>query len=202
MGHHCDHGDECSPTTNAYRIALWIAFALNAFMCVVEIVFGLLGNSTSLHADALDFFADSGTYLVTLFVLGSTLSVKAKVGMAKGIAMLIFGLIVAGEVIYRLYTDDFTPQPFVMGWVGFAALMANAISAFVLLKFREGDSNVRSVWLCTRNDAIGNVLIIMAGIAIYFTALGWLDLVVASFIAFMALTSAVSIIKQAYSELY
>ena len=172
MGHHCNHGDDKPPETKKYRTALWIAFSLNATMCVVEILFGLVGNSTSLHADALDFFADSGAYLITLFVLGSVLSVRAKVGMAKGIAMLIFGVIVAGEVIRKLYIGDFTPEPFIMGWVGFAALMANLISAFVLLKFKEGDSNVRSVWLCTRNDAIGNILIIIAGVVIYFTAFG------------------------------
>jgi Co/Zn/Cd efflux system component len=201
MGHNCNHGDDHQPKTKGYRTALWIAFALNATMCVVEILFGLVGNSTSLHADALDFFGDSTAYLITLFVLGRALSVRAKVGMAKGIAMLIFGLLVSAEVIRRLYVGDFTAVAFVMGWVGFAALVANIISAFVLLRFREGDSNVRSVWLCTRNDAVANVLIIIAGVAIYFTGLGWLDLVTASIIAYMALHSAVAVIKQARKEL-
>lgn len=202
MGHNCSHHDHCdTPDTPAYRKALWIAFGLNVTMFITEILFGFFGNSTSLHADALDFFADSITYAITIFALSMTAIFRSWVGMSKGIAMLLFGIYVAYQVVHKLLTGDMTPSPFIMSWVGFAALAANLISAFVLLKFKDGDSNARSVWLCTRNDAIGNILIILAGIAIYFSLPVWLDLVAASIIASLALWGAVSVIRQSYEEL-
>lgn len=188
MGHNCSHHDDhaSTPNTPQYQRALWIAFGLNITMCLVEGLFGFFGNSASLHADALDFFADSTTYAITLFALSMTPAFRSWVGMAKGIAMLLFGIYVAYEVISRLISGDINPSPFVMSWVGAAALTANLLSAFVLLKFRDGDSNVRAVWLCTRNDAVGNILIITAAVLIYWQPnIGYLA--IAIFVAIMLL---------------
>lgn len=252
--HHHDH-DNTSPKTRGYFLVICFALLLNAAMFVVELFFGFEGESTALHADAVDFFADSINYILTLFVLDSALSVRAKVGMAKGYAMFIFGIIVLLYVVYRLSTGNVTPEPLIMGWVGFAALMANLLSALAIYLYRilepriygkrmEEDSNMHSTWLCTRNDAIGNILIVISGVLIFYAQIpiiylllltvvivvvsmkfsrikwwyliisgcaaagallyygaGALDVIVASYMAYMAIIAGLYSIKKAKGEL-
>ena len=202
MSAHChDHGvDEHQAQDKQYRNILWIVFALNAGMFGVEIVAGALAGSVSLQADALDFFADAGNYLIALYVLGRSIRWRAGAALIKGGAMGLFGLYVLGFSLYQTMSDTVPVAP-VMGIVGTMALIANVASAVLLFRHRDGDSNRQSVWLCSRNDAIANVAVIIAAGLVYLTATHWPDLVVGFFMAALSLHSAVQIVRQATGEL-
>lgn len=193
----CDVGD--TEPEGAFRRALWVVLVINSAMFVIEAASGLFSGSAALQADALDFLQDSTTYAITLMVLGHSLRWRASAAMLKGGAMAVFGVYVLGLSIYKLFVLG-VPQAEVMSGVGFVALIANVVSATILYKFRAGDSNRRSVWLCSRNDAIGNVAVITAGLVVYLTNTPWPDLVVAVFMAGLALWSAGHILRQARGE--
>ncbi|MCT8574809.1 cation diffusion facilitator family transporter [Glaesserella parasuis] len=146
-----------------YKKALWIVLILNLSMFFVEIVMGVKSGSTSLLSDSLDFLGDSANYLISLIVLPMVLSYRAKASMVKGLTMGVFGLFILITTVYRVFYGEI-PSYSEMSIVGFLALLVNVSALLILLKFRDGDSNVRSVWLCSRNDAIGNVAVILAGI--------------------------------------
>ncbi len=184
----------------AYRRVLWIVIAINFSMFLVEIVAGLMAQSVALQADAIDFFGDSITYLITLMVLGLSIRWRASAALFKGATMGIFGLWVIGNAVYHAMLGT-VPTAIVMGSVGVAALIANVVSAAILYKYREGDANMRSVWLCSRNDAINNVAVICAGLAVGFTASGWPDYGVAAIMAILELSACYQIIKHAFGEL-
>jgi Co/Zn/Cd efflux system component len=184
----------------AYRRVLWIVIVINFSMFLVEIVAGLMAQSVALQADAIDFFGDSFTYLITLLVLGMSLRWRASAALFKGATMGVFGLWVIGNAVYNAMLGT-VPTAVVMGTVGFAALVANVVSAVILYRYREGDSNMRSVWLCSRNDAISNVAVICAGIAVGYTATGWPDYIVAAIMAILELTACYQIVKHARAEL-
>ncbi|SSY71028.1 cation diffusion facilitator family transporter [Alysiella crassa] len=183
-----------------YKKALWIVLILNLSMFFVEIVMGVKSGSTSLLSDSLDFLGDSANYLISLIVLPMALSYRAKASMVKGITMGVFGLFILITTIYRAFYGEI-PSYSEMSIVGFLALLVNVSAVLILLKFRDGDSNVRSVWLCSRNDAIGNVAVILAGIAVYFFQSKYPDLIVAFILAFLALQASQEIIKRAWVEL-
>lgn len=184
----------------AYRRILWLVIAINATMFAVEMTAGLMARSVSLMADAIDFLGDSFTYFITLLVLGMSLKWRASAALFKGATMGLFGLWVIGNAIYNAVIAT-VPEAVVMGSVGFAALLANVASAAVLFAYREGDANMRSVWLCSRNDAIGNVAVIGAGIAVGVTATGWPDYGVALIMASLQLSACYQILKRAMGEL-
>lgn len=183
-----------------YKKALWIVLILNLSMFFVEIVMGVKSGSTSLLSDSLDFLGDSANYLISLIVLPMALSYRAKASMVKGLTMGVFGLFILITTIYRAFYGEI-PSYSEMSIVGFLALLVNVSAVLILLKFRDGDSNVRSVWLCSRNDAIGNVAVILAGIAVYFFQSKYPDLIVAFILAFLALQASQEIIKRAWVEL-
>ncbi|VTU09655.1 cation diffusion facilitator family transporter [Actinobacillus indolicus] len=183
-----------------YKKALWIVLILNLSMFFVEIVMGVKSGSTSLLSDSLDFLGDSANYLISLIVLPMALSYRAKASMVKGLTMGVFGLFILITTIYRVFYGEI-PSYSEMSIVGFLALLVNVSAVLILLKFRDGDSNVRSVWLCSRNDAIGNVAVILAGIAVYFFQSKYPDLIVAFILAFLALQASQEIIKRAWVEL-
>ncbi|MCT8641567.1 cation diffusion facilitator family transporter [Glaesserella parasuis] len=183
-----------------YKKALWIVLVLNLSMFFVEIVMGIKSGSTSLLSDSLDFLGDSANYLISLIVLPMALSYRAKASMVKGLTMGVFGLFILITTIYRAFYGEI-PSYSEMSIVGFLALLVNVSALLILLKFRDGDSNVRSVWLCSRNDAIGNVAVILAGIAVYFFLSKYPDLIVAFILAFLALQASQEIIKRAWVEL-
>ncbi|MDO4431627.1 MAG: cation diffusion facilitator family transporter [Lonepinella koalarum] len=183
-----------------YKKALWIVLILNLSMFFVEIVMGVKSGSTSLLSDSLDFLGDSANYLISLIVLPMALSYRAKASMVKGITMGVFGLFILITTIYRAFYGEI-PSYSEMSIVGFLALLVNVSAVLILLKFRDGDSNVRSVWVCSRNDAIGNVAVILAGIAVYFFGSKYPDLIVAFVLAFLALQASQEIIKRAWAEL-
>lgn len=186
-----------SPT---YKKVLWIALIVNLGMFLVEVASGLKAGSVSLLADSLDFFGDAANYAVSLFVLGMALSIRAKAALVKGATLGIFGVGVLAYTAYRLWTGQ-VPEPLTMGVVAVLALVANVAVALMLYKWREGDSNMQSVWLCSRNDAIGNVAVVAAAGLVAWTGSAWPDLVVAVLMATLGITAARTIIAQAWREL-
>jgi cation diffusion facilitator family transporter len=200
----CDH-DHChTPAAGAvppgYRRALWIALAVNAAMALVEIGAGLAAGSVSLLADAVDFFGDAANYALSLAVLAMALHWRSRVALLKGWTMAGFGVFVLGRAAWSLATGQ-VPEPVTMGVVGTLALLANLGVALLLYAYRDGDANMRSVWLCTRNDAIGNLAVLAAAAGVFGTGRGWPDLLVAVVMATLALTAARSVLRQARHEL-
>ena len=193
--------DEVVASTNtAYRHALIAALVINAAMFVVEMAAGVWGKSVALQADAVDFLGDTATYAITLMVLGMTIRWRAGSAVLKGLSMGGFGLWVIGVSVYHLLAGS-VPSAAIMGSTGFLALVANLAAAFLLYRHRHGDSNMRSVWLCTRNDAIANVAVIAAASGVWASATTWPDLVIGIGIAVLALTSSVAVLRQATGEL-
>lgn len=196
--HHCQTpAQQQSPT---YRRVLIAALLINAAMFGVEVVAGSLAQSQALLADALDFFGDAANYAISLYVLGMSLVWRARAALLKGFTMLVFALWVLWESFSAL-VSGIPPQPLAMGVVGVLALLANVSVALMLYRFREGDSNMRSVWICSRNDAIGNVAVILAAGGVAITQSGWPDVVVAVGMALLALSGAMQILRQARKEL-
>ncbi len=183
-----------------FRRALWIVLAINAVMFGVEMISGLFAHSVSLQADALDFLGDSANYILTLMVLSMSMRWRSSAALVKGATMGLFGLWVIGQAAWNLYYGAL-PGAFVMGSVGFLALVANVASAGLLYTFRSGNANMRSVWLCSRNDAIGNVAVMLAAGGVFSLGSAWPDLLVALVMAGLALSSSVLIIRQATGEL-
>ena len=183
-----------------YRKALWIVLVLNLTMFFVEVVMAVKSGSTSLLSDSLDFLGDSANYMISLIVLPMALSYRAKASMVKGLTMGGFGLFILITTIYRAFYGEI-PSHDQMSVVGALALVVNVTALAVLLNFRDGDSNMRSVWVCSRNDAIGNVAVILAGMAVYFFQSKYPDLIVAFVLAFLALQASQEIIKRAWAEL-
>lgn len=188
--------DGASP---AYRRALWWVIGINATMFAVEAAAGQLAGSKALMADALDFFADALTYGLSLAVIGGTARLRAGVAMLKGVSLLLMGGFVLIATALAMMTPN-VPEAPVMGAIGFLALLANLASVGILLRYRDGDANVRSVWLCSRNDAIGNVAVMVAALGVWGAASGWPDLIVAAGMAGLFVSSAVQILRQAWSE--
>ncbi len=184
----------------AYKRALWAVIAINGTMFVVEMAAGMLAGSQALKADALDFLGDTVTYTISLFVIGMPLVWRARAALFKGLSLGAMGLWVLGTTVHHVLVLGL-PQAEVMGAIGFLALLANLASVLLLLKFRDGDANVRSVWLCSRNDAIGNVAVIFAASGVWATGTAWPDLIVAGIMAALFLWSSVQIVIQALSEL-
>lgn len=182
-----------------YRRALWAVIAINAVMFGVEMTAGALSGSRALQADALDFLGDTMTYGLSLGVIGMSLRIRANVALLKGVSLLAMGLWVFGSTLWAVLGPE-TPKAEVMGIVGTLALLANLASVVLLMRFKDGDANVRSVWLCSRNDAIGNVAVMGAAIAVAVTGTAWPDLLVAGLMAGLFLTSASSILRQAWGE--
>lgn len=183
-----------------YRRVLWLVLGINAAMFLVEITAGLAAGSASLQADALDFLGDAGNYAISLFVVGMALKYRASAALAKGATMAAFGLWVVAMVIWHA-AHGTLPSAFTMGTVGLAALAANAASFGLLWVYRGGDANMRSAWICTRNDVIGNIAVLAAALGVFGTGTGWPDVVVASIMAALALQGAVSVVRQSLLEL-
>jgi Co/Zn/Cd efflux system component len=184
----------------AYRRVLWIVLVINAVMFVVEIGAGLAAGSASLQADALDFLGDAGNYIISLAVLSMALRYRAMAALAKGLTMGTFGLWVVGTVVWHAVMGT-VPEPMTMGVVGVAALAANAACAVLLYAYRGGDANMQSVWICSRNDVLGNLAVLLAALGVFGTGTGWPDLIVAAIMASLALQGAIVVIRQAGVEL-
>ena len=203
MSAHChhDHGhDHDNASAPGYRRVLWIALAVNALMFAIEIAAGVRAGSVSLLADAIDFFGDAANYGLTLAVLSLGVVWRARAALVKAASMLAFGVLVLGKALWAV-GQGLPPEPLTMGVVGALALAANVGVAFLLYAFREGDANMRGVWLCTRNDAIGNVAVMLAALGVFGTGTAWPDLAVAVVMASLAIAAGWTVMRQARREL-
>lgn len=188
------------PPEGRWRLALWLALAINAGMFAVEGVAGLLSGSASLQADALDFLGDAANYGISLGVVGLALVWRARAALVKGATMLAFGGWVAGATLWGVWRGE-TPGAEVMGLIGLVALIANVVTAVMLFRFRNGDANMRSVWICSRNDALGNLAVMLAALGVLGTGTRWPDLTVAAVMAGLALQGGWQVIRHARAEL-
>ncbi|HZP99951.1 MAG TPA: cation transporter [Reyranella sp.] len=198
--HCCAHDSGSAASSPAYRRTLWVALALNVAMFAVEIGAGFAAQSVSLLADSLDFLGDAANYGLSLFVLGMALQWRARASLLKAASMGAFGLWVAVTTIHHALAGT-VPQAPVMGVIGAVAFAVNFGVAALLYRFRNGDSNMRSVWICTRNDAIGNLAVMAAAAGVFGSGTGWPDYVVAGVMSGLALWGAGQVMLQARGEL-
>ncbi|WP_294284325.1 cation transporter [uncultured Sphingomonas sp.] len=183
-----------------WRRALWIALGVNAAMFAVEIAAGVAGGSKALQADALDFLGDSANYAISLGVAGMAIAWRARAALLKGATLAILGVYVLAAALWAVWHGG-TPEAGIMGVVGVLALVANGGVALMLYRWRTGDANMRSVWICSRNDAIGNVAVVLAAAGVFGTGTAWPDLIVAAVMAVLGISGGVQITAQARSEL-
>src|SRR5712692_8460848 len=190
--HHCD--DDPQRDNAAQRRILWVVLAINATMFAIEIGAGLAAGSASLQADALDFLGDAANYAISLFVVGMALRYRAMAALAKGATMGFLGLWVIATVIWHVMHGTL-PSAVTMGAVGFVALVANGASFGLLWAYRTGDANMRSAWICSRNDVLGNLAVLLAAVGVFGTGTGWPDIIVAAIMAGLALQGAALVIR-------
>jgi Co/Zn/Cd efflux system component len=169
-------------------------------MFVVEMVAGVIAGSVSLHADALDFLGDSFNYAISLVVIGLALTWRARAALLKGVTMLALGIWVIGEAAWHVYLGR-VPEPVVMGVIGTVALLANGVVALMLYRFRSSEANLRSAWICSRNDVLGNLAVLLAALGVFGTGTLWPDVIVATVMAVLALQGSVTVIRQSLTEL-
>ncbi|MFD1379813.1 cation transporter [Fodinicurvata halophila] len=195
----CHHETAFDGNSKAFRRVLWTVLGLNGVMFAVELVAGVAAGSLALLADAGDFLGDTFTYAISLAVLGSALRVRAGAALFKAFTLAALGLFILGAALYRVFVLG-TPDAMTMGTVGIVALLVNLFCALLLFRFRDGDANVRSVWLCSRNDAIGNGAVLLAASGVWASGTPWPDLAVGGLMGAIFLSSAVSILRQALGE--
>ena len=200
MSSHCCSAPTVPAIDPKYRRALWIALTVNAGMFVAELLASWSSGSVSLLADSIDFFGDAANYALSLAVLGMALPVRSRAAMLKAACMGAFGVFVLGKALWSL-RSGVPPEAMTMGAVGGVALAANAGVAWMLYRFRGGDASMRSVWICSRNDAFGNMAVMLAALGVFGTGSPWPDLMVAAVMSVLALTGAAAVLKQARGEL-
>jgi Co/Zn/Cd efflux system component len=196
----CKGCDDPHRGNENYRRMLWVVLAINALMFAVEVVAGLAAGSASLQADALDFLGDAGNYAISIFVVGMALRYRAIAALLKGATMGMLGVWVLGITAWNVWHETL-PSAVTMGAVGVAALIANAASFALLWAYRGGDANMRSAWVCTRNDVLGNLAVLVAALGVFGTGTGWPDIVVALIMAGLALQGAWIVLEQSLQEL-
>jgi len=196
----CGHGATFEGLSADYKRRLWLVIAINASMFFVEMAAGAVAGSQALQADALDFLSDATTYGISLAVIGASLQIRACAAAMKAISLTAMALWVLGSTAYHVLILGI-PRAEVMGAIGILALAANAASVLILMRYKDGDANVRSVWLCSRNDAIGNVAVMIAALAVWATGTKWPDLLVAAIMAGLFLSSSIQILRQSFKEM-
>jgi Co/Zn/Cd efflux system component len=196
----CCHHSPSDLNSPAWRRVLWIALIVNAGMFAAEVMAGVAAGSASLQADALDFLGDSANYAISLGVAGLGLAWRARAALVKGWGLFLLGFWVLATTLWHVVTG-ILPHAEVMGIVACAALIANGAVALLLFRFRGGDANMRSVWICSRNDAIGNLAVLGAAAGVFGTGSGWPDAIVAAAMAALSLGGGWQIIHQARGEL-
>jgi Co/Zn/Cd efflux system component len=196
----CGHAVKFDGLSADYKRRLWLVIAVNAAMFLVETGAGALAGSNALRADALDFLADTATYGISLAVIGSSVRVRSLAAVGKAASLSLMSLWVLGLTAYHVVVVG-APRADVMGAVGILALGANLASVLILARYRDGDANVRSVWLCSRNDAIGNVAVMLAALAVWTTGTKWPDLIVAAGMAGLFFFSSIRILQQSLVEI-
>lgn len=198
-GCQCEHHNSKHEMSKKFRNALWIALILNLSLFIIEVVVGVQAGSTALWADSLDFAGDSFNYAISIMALGMSLYWRASIALLKGYTMVCFAILVLVKVIWA-YWAGVQPEALTMGVIGILALLANVVTALVLYTFRDGDANMTSVWLCSRNDAIGNIAVILAAIGVFGTHSSIPDLLVAAVIASLGFSSGYQVIRKSNAE--
>lgn len=198
--HCCSHAPASTVASPAVRRVLWIALAVNAAMFAVELAAGAASGSVSLLADSIDFFGDAANYALSLAVLGMAAATRSKAALVKAATMGLFGVFVLARALWG-FAGGAAPEAVTMGVVGTAALVANVGVALLLWKHRGGDANLRSAWICSRNDAIGNLAVMGAAVGVWGAGSAWPDLVVAGLMAALAISGAASVVRQAVGEM-
>ena len=197
----CDSGcNNNQLLTPRYRKILWTALVINFTMFVIEVLSGLNSHSVSLMADAIDFFGDAANYGISLAVLSMSLMWRARAALFKGLTMGVFSLFVLASAAWS-FINGKVPEPYTMGFIGMLALIANVSVAVMLYAYREGDANMQSVWLCSRNDAIGNLAVMLAALGVFGSSSAWPDLLVAVIMASLAISSSYQISMKALNEM-
>ena len=196
----CSHKTRFEGLSAEYKRRLWLVIAINASMFLVETAAGALAGSQALQADALDFLGGATTYGISLAVIGAAIQIRARAAVLKALSLTVMALWVLGSTAYHVLILGI-PRAEVMGAIGILALAANAASFVILMRYKDGDANVRSVWLCSRNDAIGNVAVMIAALAVWGTATKWPDLLVAAIMAGLFLNSSIQILRQSFREM-
>jgi Co/Zn/Cd efflux system component len=195
-----DSSRPASEPTGKFRVVLWLALAINLMMFLVEVGTSIAAGSSALQADALDFLADAANYAVSLSVAGMALAWRARAALVKGLTMGTFGFgVLAGTALHAI--NGTVPHAELMGIVGLAALIANGGVAAMLYRFRTGEANMRSVWICARNDAMSNIAVLFAALGVFGTRTGWPDFVVALTMAGLSLSGAWQVTRQSLKEL-
>ncbi|MHB0822548.1 cation transporter [Novacetimonas hansenii] len=203
----CCHDSCCpssiSPSTGQddprWHRALWIALIVNGGFFLTEIIAGVMADSASLQADALDFLGDTANYAISLTVTGMALAWRSRAALLKGGTMLVFALWVLGNTLWHAWSGTL-PHAETMGLIGALALLANGGVALMLYRFRSGDANMRSVWICSRNDAIGNLAVLLAALGVFGTGTGWPDIIVAFIMGGLGLHGGTQIVLHAIAE--
>jgi len=193
----------CNPTPSrdiSYRRVLWIALFANATMFFVELAAAVFSGSSALAADAADFLGDSANYALSLGAIALGGAWVSRVALLKGLAMSVYGVAVLAYAGWRAWLGV-PPEAFTMGVVGLLALLVNVGVAALLYRFRDGDANMKSVWLCTRNDVIANLAVLIAAAGVFGTGTVWPDVAVAGMLALLGLSSGRIVIRQARAEL-
>lgn len=198
-GHCCSHEARFDGMSAAYKRALIAVIAINGAMFVIEFIGSSAAGSQALQADSLDFLGDTMTYAISLAVIGRSIRLRSSAAIAKGISLSLMALFVLGATIWRVFFLDLPDAP-MMGGIGLLAFIANLASVLILLRYRDGDANVRSVWLCSRNDAIGNLVVVAAAAGVFASGTGWPDVTVAALMAALFLWSSAQILTQALAE--
>lgn len=196
----CGHTPKFEGLSADYKRRLWLVIAINGAMFFLELVAGALSGSQALQADALDFAADATTYGISLAVIGASIAVRARAALLKAASLTLMAIWVLGSTAYHVLVLGI-PRAEIMGAVGVLALLANLASVLILVRYKDGDANVRSVWLCSRNDAIGNIAVMLAALGVWGTATKWPDILVAAIMAGLFLTSSFQILRQSTREL-
>lgn len=199
MAQSCCGKTEFTGLDPAYKRILWIIIAINGVMFGVEMVAGWIAQSQALQADALDFIGDTLSYGISLWAIGKAATIRSNAAIFKGISLLLMSLWVFGSTGYRVFVMN-NPEAITMGVIAIAAFIANLTCVLLLVKYKDGDANVRSVWLCSRNDAIGNLIVLIAASGVWATSSAWPDLIVAGIMAGLFLSSAWQITTQALRE--
>ena len=196
----CDQVANFEGLSLDYKRRLWLVIAINATMFLVEMGAGALAGSQALQADALDFLGDATTYVISLAVIGTSIQIRARASILKALSLTAMALWVLGSTAYHVFILG-VPRAEIMGTIGVLALAANVASVLILVRYKDGDANMRSVWLCSRNDAIGNIAVMIAALAVWGTATKWPDLLVAAIMAGLFLTSSTQILRQSFREM-
>jgi len=198
----CDHGYSApiAPDSPAWMRTLWVALVANAVMFIAEVGAGVAASSSSLQADSLDFFGDSANYAISLGVSGMALTWRARAALFKGVTLFALGLWVMGTTVLHAYQGTLPNVEF-MGIVGVIGLLTNGSVALLLYRFRVGDANMRSAWICSRYDVIGNLAVMLAAADVFGTGTGWPDVIVAAIMAALSISGGWQISRHALSEL-